>query len=128
MGVIAVTVMAFVMPKMLAGLPANAAPGQPAMPPEAMAAVLVGTFVIYGVLFVVMPAIWTIVGNVPTDELSEGADGSDPTVRPVGGKPHDLANVVVGAAVSGLSLVHQEIPPKFLQPKTWPEHLNSGII
>lgn len=60
MGVIAVTVMAFVMPKMLASMPANAAPGQPAMPPEAMAAVLVGTFVIYGVLFVVMPAIWTV--------------------------------------------------------------------
>jgi len=59
-GVIAVTVMAFVMPKILAGLPANAAPGQPAMPPEAMAAVLIGSFVVYGVMFVVLPAIWTI--------------------------------------------------------------------
>jgi hypothetical protein len=60
MGVIAVTVMALVLPKMLASLPANAAPGQPAVPPEAMTAVLVATFVIYGVMFVVLPAIWTI--------------------------------------------------------------------
>ena len=32
MGVIAVTVMAFVLPKILASIPANAAPGQPALP------------------------------------------------------------------------------------------------
>ena len=44
MGVIAVTVMAFVLPKILANLPPNAATGQPALPPEAMAVVMVFTF------------------------------------------------------------------------------------
>ena len=59
MGVIAVTVMAFVLPKVLSNLPANAATGQPALPPGAMVAVMVFTFVFYGILFIVLPAVWT---------------------------------------------------------------------
>jgi hypothetical protein len=60
MGVIAVTVMAFVLPMILTSLSVNASSGQPAMPREAMTIVLAVTFVIYGVVFVLLPAIWTI--------------------------------------------------------------------
>jgi len=59
MGVIAVTIMAFVLPKILASIPSNATPGQPAIPAEAMAAIMVFTFAFYGVVFIVLPAIWT---------------------------------------------------------------------
>lgn len=59
MGVIAVTVMAFVLPTIMASIPSTAANGQSALPQGAMATVMVVTFVFYGFVFVVLPAIWT---------------------------------------------------------------------
>jgi hypothetical protein len=51
--------MAFFIPKILANLPASGTAGQPAMPPAALGAVMVILFLVFSVIFVVMPAIWT---------------------------------------------------------------------
>ena len=59
-GVIAVTVMAFVLPRILANPPPNPATGRPALPPGAMEVIMVFTFAFYGVVFIVMPTIWTL--------------------------------------------------------------------
>jgi hypothetical protein len=79
MGVIAVTVMAFVLPKMLAGIPSNAANGQPAIPPGAMAAVMVVTFVFYGVVFVILPAVWTFFYH--SQHVKATCETRDPVTR-----------------------------------------------
>ena len=57
-GVIAVIVMAFVLPKILTNLPADATNGQPALPAESMGIMMAVMFLFYGVLFVMMPAAW----------------------------------------------------------------------
>ena len=61
MGIIMVIAMAFIMPKVLANLPAT--PGQPALPPGMMTGVLVGMFLFSGVFFILLPAAWTFFYN-----------------------------------------------------------------
>jgi hypothetical protein len=58
-GLLVVVFMAFFIPKILANLPASGTAGQPAMPPAALGAVMVILFLVFSVIFVVMPAIWT---------------------------------------------------------------------
>jgi len=58
-GVLVSVFMGIVMPKMLANLPASGTTNRPAMPSAAIAGMMVGMFLVFGVIFVVLPAIWT---------------------------------------------------------------------
>jgi hypothetical protein len=59
MGVFMTAVMPFFMAKVFANLPPNAKTGQPAMPPGAITAMLIGMTLFFFVFFVLMPALWT---------------------------------------------------------------------
>ena len=54
---------AFILPKALANLPSTAPAGNPAMNASIMEGVMVVTFVMLGVVFVILPAIWTFFYN-----------------------------------------------------------------
>ena len=58
MGVVITAVLPYVMSKAMANLPPNAQTGQPAMPPGAITAMIVGLTIFYFILFVVVPAVW----------------------------------------------------------------------
>ncbi len=59
MGIVMLIVMGFVMPKIIATLPATGTASQPGMPPAAMGAVMVVMFVFLGCFFILVPAVWT---------------------------------------------------------------------
>jgi hypothetical protein len=59
MGVGMTAVMPFFMAKVFANLPPNAKSGQPAMPPGAITAMVIGMTIFFFVAFVLVPAVWT---------------------------------------------------------------------
>jgi len=59
MGIFMTAVMPFFMAKVFANLPPDAKAGQPAMPPAAITAMVVGMTLFFGVIFVLVPAVWT---------------------------------------------------------------------
>ncbi|MEI7733696.1 MAG: hypothetical protein WCO56_29290 [Verrucomicrobiota bacterium] len=79
MGIFMVAAMAFVMPQMLANLPANSANGQPAMPPGTMTVVMVVTFGMVGFMFVLLPAVWTFFFS--SRHVKATCEARDPVTR-----------------------------------------------
>jgi hypothetical protein len=63
MGLLVLVFMAFVIPKVLANLPSSGTTGHPAMPAAAMVGMMVGMFLVFGVLFIILPALWTFFYN-----------------------------------------------------------------
>ncbi|MCE0496569.1 MAG: hypothetical protein LV481_01295 [Methylacidiphilales bacterium] len=63
LGVFEVIAMAFIMPKVLANLSSTGTADHPAVSAAAMDMVLVVMFVMYGVLFIILPAVWTFFYN-----------------------------------------------------------------
>ena len=59
MGLFEMVAMAFIMPKVLANLPATVPAGHAAPPAAVMDGVMVVMFLVFGVIFVIMPAVWT---------------------------------------------------------------------
>jgi len=60
MGILGCISMAFIMPGIMASIPsAGGTPGHPALPPGAASAVLGVMAVVFGIIFVILPAIWT---------------------------------------------------------------------
>ncbi|MFZ0829388.1 MAG: hypothetical protein WAO02_18415 [Verrucomicrobiia bacterium] len=57
MGLLVVVIMAFFMPKILSG--AASGPGHPGVDSSMIVGIMVGMFLVYGVLFVILPAVWT---------------------------------------------------------------------
>jgi len=58
-GLLALLFLAFFIPTLMKTVAAGGRPGQPAMPPSAVGVMLVVMFLIWGVLFVLLPAVWT---------------------------------------------------------------------
>ncbi len=58
-GLCAMAVMAFVLPKVMANLPSTATAGHPAPPAAIMDVVLAVTFLMVGFIYVILPGIWT---------------------------------------------------------------------
>jgi hypothetical protein len=79
MGIVMLTAMGFVMPKILANLPATATAGQPAMPPAAMGVVMVVMFLFLGFFFIVLPAVWTFFYN--SRHVKATCEARDPVTR-----------------------------------------------
>jgi hypothetical protein len=59
MGILTTAIMVRVMPSTMAAIPAASQPGQPPMPPGVMAGVMTFMFAFFGIIFVLMPAVWT---------------------------------------------------------------------
>ena len=79
MGLFIVVIMAFVMPKILAPLSASGTNGHSAMPPSAKVMVMVVMFLVFGVMFVILPAIWTFFFNSP--HVKATCETRDPATR-----------------------------------------------
>jgi hypothetical protein len=74
MGMIGLAVMVFVLPKTMANLPSNSANGD-----AAVGVVLVFSFLIMGVMFVVLPAIWTFFYH--SRHVKATCEARDPATR-----------------------------------------------
>jgi hypothetical protein len=59
-GVLTSFFMAFLMPRILAHIPAGGTTGQPAMPPVAQSIAMAVMFLFLGVFFVILPSVWTV--------------------------------------------------------------------
>ncbi len=79
MGLLALVGMAFVMPKVLANLSSSGTTGHPAMPSAAIAGVMVGMFLVFGVMFVILPAVWTFFYN--SRHVKATCETRDPVTR-----------------------------------------------
>jgi len=79
MGLFVVVIMAFVIPKVLANLPSSGTAGHPALPSAAIAGMMVGMFLVFGVLFVILPAIWTFFYN--SRHVKATCETRDPATR-----------------------------------------------
>jgi len=78
MGVLVSIFMMIFLPKILADISAGAS-GQPAMPPEARVVMMVTMAVIFGGIFVLMPAIWTFFYS--SRHVKVTCDARDPVTR-----------------------------------------------
>jgi hypothetical protein len=78
-GLIAVVAMAVFLPKIMANLSAPGTSGSPAMPSSALAAVMIFMFAFYGVLFVILPAIWTFFYH--SRQVKATCEARDPVTR-----------------------------------------------
>lgn len=58
-GVMGIVSMAFILPKTLANLPSGGTPDHPAVPAAVMTGILAVVFVVLGIIYVILPAIWT---------------------------------------------------------------------
>jgi hypothetical protein len=79
MGLFVSVFMAFLIPKMLANLSASGTTGHPAMPPAAIAGMMVGMFLVFGVFFVILPAVWTFFYN--SRHVKATCETRDPVTR-----------------------------------------------
>ena len=79
MGVFVLVMMAFLLPKIMANLSASGTPDRPAMPPGAMVAAMVTMFMMLGVFFVILPAVWTFFYN--SRHVKATCEARDPVTR-----------------------------------------------
>ena len=97
MGVVALVFMAFTMPKIMANLPSNGTSGQPAMPPGAMAIMMVIMFLIFGVIFVALPAVWTFFYG--SRHVKATCETRDPVIRWTDACPLPVLGICVWLAL-----------------------------
>ena len=79
MGTCMTAVMPFFMAKVMANLPPNAKTGQPPMPPGAITAMVVGMTLFFGVIFVLVPAVWTFFYS--SRHVKATCEARDPVTR-----------------------------------------------
>jgi len=79
MGLFVLVIMAFFIPKMLATMSSSGTTGQPAVPSAAIAGMMIGMFLVFGVLFVILPAVWTFFYN--SRHVKATCEGRDPVTR-----------------------------------------------
>jgi hypothetical protein len=78
LGLLAIVMMAYLMPKMLAAMPAEGTNGQ-AMPPAAKDMVMVVMFIVFGVMFILLPAVWIFFYRSP--HVKATCEQRDPVTR-----------------------------------------------
>jgi hypothetical protein len=79
MGLVVLALMAFVMPKIMANMPASGTANQPALPPEAMAAAMTVMLVVFGVIFIILPAAWVFFYK--SEHVKNTCEIRDPVTR-----------------------------------------------
>jgi len=78
-GVVSLIFMGILMPKILANIPTAGTNGKPALPSAAMNMVMVVMFLTLGVLYVILPAIWTFFYN--SRHVKFTCEARDPVMR-----------------------------------------------
>jgi len=79
LGLFEMVAMAFIMPKVLANLPSTGTANHPAPPAAVMDVVMVVMFLVLGVVFVILPAIWTYFYN--SRHVKATCEACDPVTR-----------------------------------------------
>ena len=79
LGLMMLVFMAFLMPKMLGNLSTNGTASHPPMPSAAIAGMMVVMFVIFGFIFVILPAVWTFFYN--SRHVKATCETRDPVTR-----------------------------------------------
>lgn len=79
MGIFMLIAMSFIMPKVMANLPATGTPEHPALPPGAMVGMMIGMFLFFGFFFVLLPAVWTFFYN--SRHVKATCETRDPVTR-----------------------------------------------
>jgi hypothetical protein len=78
-GLLVFVFMAILMPKMLANLSASGTTIRPAMPSAAITGMMIGMFLVFGVIFVILPALWTFFYH--SRHVKATCETRDPTAR-----------------------------------------------
>jgi hypothetical protein len=79
MGLLVLLFMVFLMPKTLANLSSSGTTSHPALPSAAMGTVIVVVLLTFGVLFVILPAVWTLFYN--SRHVKATCEARDPVTR-----------------------------------------------
>ena len=79
MGLITLSAMVFVLPKVLANIQASAPPGQAAMPAAAIGGIMIFACLILGVFFIIVPAVWVFFYN--SRHVKATCEMRDPATR-----------------------------------------------
>ena len=79
MGVFVLIFMTFFLPKMMANLSSTGTTDHPAMPPGAIAGMMIGLFLTFGFIFVLLPAVWTFFYN--SRHVKATCEARDPATR-----------------------------------------------
>jgi hypothetical protein len=84
-GIFMLVAMTFILPKTLGGLSANPAAGQPPLPAAAVNGIIVGMLLVFGVMFVLLPAVWTFFYR--SRHVKATCEARDPVTRWTDGCP-----------------------------------------
>jgi hypothetical protein len=79
MGLFVVVMMAFFLPKVLANVSSSGTIGHPAMTSSMIVGIMAGMFLVFGVLFVILPAVWTFFYN--SRHVKATCETRDPATR-----------------------------------------------
>ncbi|MGD1085438.1 MAG: hypothetical protein ABSA47_11910 [Verrucomicrobiota bacterium] len=79
LGVVVLLFLMFFLPRVMESIPAGGAPGQPAVNRAAVGIAMVFVFLIFGVLFVILPAVWTFFYN--SRHVKATCEARDPVAR-----------------------------------------------
>jgi hypothetical protein len=93
-GMFSLVAMAFIMPSILADVPA----GQPALPPAAKSVVMVGVLLTLGVFFIMAPAVWVFFYN--SRHVKATCAARDPVTRWTDGCPLPVLAICLWSAFS----------------------------
>jgi uncharacterized membrane protein len=102
-GLITLLCMAFFVPTIMAGMHSAGVNGQPALPAAAMGAVMFGMFLMFGVFFVVLPAIWVVFYN--SRHVKATCATRDPVVRWTDACPLPVLAVCLWTIVSAPTML-----------------------
>jgi hypothetical protein len=98
MGLFMLLIMVFLMPKIMANMSSSKTPGHQAMPSAAIAGMMVGMFLVFGVLFVILPAVWTFFYN--SRHVKATCEARDPITRWTDACPLPVLGCCLWLAVS----------------------------
>jgi len=79
LGLFVVVMMAFFMPKVLANMSSSGTTGHPAMTSSMIVGIMVGMFMVFGILFVILPAVWIFFYN--SRHVKATCETRDPATR-----------------------------------------------
>ena len=79
MGIVMVVVMAFWLPKIFGNIPSTGTPGHPALPSAAIRMMMLSMMVIYAVIFVILPGMWTFFYG--SRHVKATCEARDPVLR-----------------------------------------------
>jgi hypothetical protein len=114
LGLVEIVGMAFIIPKVLANLPSTATAGHPAPPAAVMDGIMVGMFMVLGVVFIILPAIWTYFYN--SRHVKATCEAYDPAPCWTDARPLPVLGLCLWLLFSGLMLLMMPISAHGVAP------------